>query len=286
MAQVVVYDPDSVVVPFRVTQYLQSADTPAYTGNPNTLINPDLSGVQNVNYLYWKYIDPNIVEMSASEKQSIDEHLAKNNNEEIKVRVQEEDSDPAKQTGGHFLAYGITHNVPAAVGFSQLDFSFPFPVALMAFEFIPSVSLEGDFFTVKVAPGTTVGAITQAVNSGDTVINVDSTAINALKVGYEFGITDGSNSENPGKVIAVDKENSTVTLSAGVVNNYLVSSPTTVAMTVMLVENFRLHGTTTVEVGYSKIGGSFIPANTIIRLEYQNTTSSPKTFSGFLELLY
>lgn len=72
MASVVIYDPADPVVANRVTQYLPSANTPDYSGNPNTLINPDLSAVSGVAVQFWKYDGvSDIVPMSAPEQNLI-----------------------------------------------------------------------------------------------------------------------------------------------------------------------------------------------------------------------
>ena len=73
MASVVVYDPGNAVVANKVILYLPSANTPDYIGNPNTLINQDLSAVAAVPQRYWKYDGiSDIVEMSQGEKDTID----------------------------------------------------------------------------------------------------------------------------------------------------------------------------------------------------------------------
>lgn len=72
MAAVVIYDPGDPVVANRVTQYLQSANTPDYSGNANTLINPDLAAVVGVPVQFWKFDGvADIVPMSAPEQNLI-----------------------------------------------------------------------------------------------------------------------------------------------------------------------------------------------------------------------
>jgi len=75
MSDVVIYDPDDAVVAGRVTGYLKSVNTPDYSGNPNTLVNPDLSSLSAVAQIYWKESSETIVEMTAGEKTDIDADL-------------------------------------------------------------------------------------------------------------------------------------------------------------------------------------------------------------------
>ena len=58
-------------------------------------------------------------------------------------------------------------------------------------------------------------------------------------------------------------------------------------MTIPLVSEIRLHGSGhVIELGAEKIGGSYIPANTVIRFHYNNNEGSAKIFTGILGLLY
>lgn len=72
MAKVLLYDPSDINVPNRVTQYLLSANEPDYFGNPNAVINPDVSSLAGVPIQYWKYDNGNIIEMPQNEKDVID----------------------------------------------------------------------------------------------------------------------------------------------------------------------------------------------------------------------
>ena len=62
----------STVVLFNPTQYLTSVNTPDYEGNPNAIINPDISSVQSVPLKYWKRVGNTVVEMTLAEKQAVD----------------------------------------------------------------------------------------------------------------------------------------------------------------------------------------------------------------------
>ena len=55
----------------QTPEYLTSVHTPDYEGDPDVIINPDISTVQNIDRKYWKRVGNAIVEMTASEKQAI-----------------------------------------------------------------------------------------------------------------------------------------------------------------------------------------------------------------------
>ncbi len=70
MASVAIYDPNST--PNKITQYLQSVNTPDYSSKPNVLINPDVSALQGVDIRYWKHVAGAIVQMTTAEKNAVD----------------------------------------------------------------------------------------------------------------------------------------------------------------------------------------------------------------------
>ena len=68
----------------KVAQYLRSVDTGEYVVDPNVpkdqvvpidpdvIINPDVTSVQNIPLKYWKRLGNNILEMTANEKLAVD----------------------------------------------------------------------------------------------------------------------------------------------------------------------------------------------------------------------
>lgn len=72
MANVIQYNPSDPTVANKVTVYLTSVNTPDYEEQPNTLINPDLSGVSEIAQAYWKVSGTDVVEMTQAEKDAID----------------------------------------------------------------------------------------------------------------------------------------------------------------------------------------------------------------------
>ena len=72
MSVIVIYDPADVTVAGKVTAHHKSANTPAFDGVTDKLVNPDLSALSAVAQKYWKHSTGSIVEMSAQEKTDID----------------------------------------------------------------------------------------------------------------------------------------------------------------------------------------------------------------------
>lgn len=54
-----------------VASYLQSVNTPEYESNPDAIINPDTSVVENVPIQHWKRSGNSVVEMTQGEKDAL-----------------------------------------------------------------------------------------------------------------------------------------------------------------------------------------------------------------------
>lgn len=73
MASIIQY---SAVSPNPVTAYLLSVNTPDYSGQPNTLVNPDVSQVIAQPIRYWKVSGGLVVLMTAGEQNTVDAAIA------------------------------------------------------------------------------------------------------------------------------------------------------------------------------------------------------------------
>jgi hypothetical protein len=196
------------------------------------------------------------------------------------VEIKEEQ----QQTGGHYQVQTVGGDM--AVGVNTVDTSWPFPTSALAIRFISVSDHKGDNLEVQVAPDTTVGAITSDVSIGDSVLNVDATALNTFKLGYWLTLTDGVNSYDMGRVVGIDTGASTITTENTSTFNFLVATPTLVRCTTKTIVNYEIGEAGQVVLGESKIGGSYVPANVIVRMIYTNNGASTKRFCAQVEYLY
>lgn len=201
-----------------------------------------------------------------------------------KVLVQEETI--GQETGGHFQSRTISIDVSASIGWQEKEISFPIPIAILSGACCTPNNCEGDKIEFLISPNTVIGAISSDVAMGDTIINVSQTVIDNIQIGFWIDITDGSNLNDLGRVIAIDKENLTITVENASSNIFQAISPTYVRQTIKMCPEFRLVPSSRFVIGESKIGASYLPANTIIKLKYYNSTTNSKTFSLMLEYLY
>ena len=196
------------------------------------------------------------------------------------IRIKEE-SIP---TGEHFMCETKVINTNAN-DTSENDYSWPFPISILAVYMITS-DHEGDNFEALIAPDTTIGTITSDVAADDTVINVSQTVIDNTSVGYILTLDDGTNNDNLGHVLAIDKVAKTITVETAAVNNFLAATPTYVKQTVYYLRNYEFGPAWEYVIGESKIGASYLPANTILRARYTNNSITNKKLVVKFEYLY
>jgi len=199
------------------------------------------------------------------------------------IKIQEENIP----TGENFMAE--CHNICAATGpdvVTSTDFSWPFPINVLEIQLVTREENLGDDMTLAVAPNTVVGAITATVATGATGANVTQTVVDNIMLGYHVGLTDGPNSSYCGRVIGVDKANNKILFETASDKAYSPLSPTYVTMTVHVVDNYYLGPSQRYVIGEGKIGGSYVPANTIVRVIYRNRSAQSKCLSAQLEYLY
>lgn len=198
------------------------------------------------------------------------------------VKIQEE----SVLTGEHFSSTQVKLSC-AANSWTEVDVSFPFPVSLLDAQFIVSSENKDDEIEAIALPDKIIGTITADVAVNDTEITVSQTVIDNTAVGRNLKLDDGTNSEDLGKVLSIDKTNLKITVENGAANAYTASTPTYCKADVYFVENFTLGHPGRHTVGQGKIGASPLPANEVLRLRYNNKhASNAKDFYIQIDYLY
>ena len=198
--------------------------------------------------------------------------------EEGVVEIKEENTP----TGGHYRALGVTFDAPNGET-TEHDFSIPYAISLLSAT-IPTNDLSsGDVAAFDVSPDTLIGSITSDVTIGDTVINVSSTVIDNISVGRCLILDDGVNYE---RHVVTALSSDTVTIDVGTTYGYAAVTPTYCKMSVCMSHNIEISRGSRVVLGESKIGGSYIPANTTMRISYTNNGDSLTRVILYIEFLY
>lgn len=188
-------------------------------------------------------------------------------------------------TGGHFAAKSFKFDIAAAAGWSDHDFSFPIPISIFAAQVLGDSAWADDEIEFNIAPETTVGALGADVAVDDTVITVDASAYANLEVGYFVQLSDGTNADDLGMVLAKGGSNQ-ITVETAAAHAFAAATPTYVKQTVKMIPHGHLPQAARLVIGDSKIGGTLIPANTTLRLRYNNSVATAKTFQFWLEYMY
>jgi len=188
-------------------------------------------------------------------------------------------------TGGNFKAetFKVTST---SQGETDAQLSWPFNVSLLQLSFMTTSDNEGDFLTIEIPSNLVVGSITQNINAGDTVIYVSASVISTIAVGYYITISDGTNTDALGRVLAINSTNNSITIETGSTHAYQSSTPTYVDMTVSPLNNFELGTPHLYTLGQSCLRASSIPANTFIVIRYINNDSTTKSLVFNYEYLY
>ncbi len=197
------------------------------------------------------------------------------------VTIKEEDI----KSGGHYFLQSIQFDaIPDTT--TTYIISFPININVISATMIIEEINRGDLVKWQVAPNTTIGAITNIVNIGATILDVSQTVTDNLDIGFCVKITDGVNTEYLGKCLLIDKENGQITVQIPTINSFSPLSPTYIQMTVKYVD-LELGGPTRLNVAKSKIGTSHLPANFPIHCNYTNKSlTETKRFVAYIEYLF
>ena len=195
--------------------------------------------------------------------------------------VIQEESTP---TGGNFKA--VNYKLLCPTGLSSHDYTFPHPISALSIT-LPTVSdNQDDNLEVCVGPNTIIGSITSNVSVSDTVLTVSQTVIDNVQLGFYIDLYNGTNTENMGRITAIDTNALTITMEIATTQAFLASTPTYVRVTVNVIDEFTIGPPSRLEIGKDKIGGSYVPTGTIIRVKYINNGGSSKNFYCMIEYLY
>lgn len=195
-----------------------------------------------------------------------------------------EESTP---TGGHYRTETETINAVAGPNVTtKLQYSWPFDISVLTIYLLPSAANAGDNLSITVAADTVYGILGNDVFAGTTVIPVSQSVIDYIAKGYYAALNDGTNADSLGRVISINAINNTITVETATIHSFSASTPTQVQVSVKPVDNIELVSGLQYTVGMKKIGASFIPANTMVTVEYVNKTVVPKKLVLTYEYLY
>jgi hypothetical protein len=116
---------------------------------------------------------------------------------------------------------------------------------------------------------------------------VSSTVVLNTMLGYYIKVDDLTNSDDVGRVISLDSTNNYIYVDTNLTNSFAVATPTYIRRSVCPIHNYVIGQPSHYSLGKAKIGGSSIPADTNVTIDYTNKSAlDDKVFVGILEYLY
>lgn len=118
-------------------------------------------------------------------------------------------------------------------------------------------------------------------------VHVSQTVIDNVAKGYYITLDDGTNSDDMGIVIDVDKVNDKLYLEKNGAHSFSPATPTYIKQTVKHIHDFEVGEAWEHVIGESKIGGTYLPPDTFVTVKYMNKSSDKDKFLiGRVEYLY
>jgi hypothetical protein len=118
-------------------------------------------------------------------------------------------------------------------------------------------------------------------------VSVSSTVTQNTATGFFIKLDNFSYNDNVKRILSVNKTDNKIYVETNPTNSYSPASPTYVRQTVYTIYNYIIGEPWEHDIGNSKIGGAYIPADTLITLEYTNgSTGLDKELSGKIQYLY
>lgn len=117
-------------------------------------------------------------------------------------------------------------------------------------------------------------------------LSVSPTVVQNTLTGYYIKLTNGSTIDNMGRVIYKNSTTNKIYVENNTTNSYSAGSPTYVKQTIYVLKDYEFAESWEHDIGQSKIGGAYIPADTKITIDYINNTGVDSSLVGRVEYLY
>jgi hypothetical protein len=230
---------------------------------------------------------------NSSHTLDVNTKIIKNKVSSSGVRIEEEET----KTDGFFKSQGCSFSVAANQTLKK-NLSWEYPINVSGLYFFTEEQHQGDDIECRVAPETTIGALSQTVTTTLDSATVYTTSItqqmNAIfKNGFFISFLDTVTAEKSKlfRIISIDRVNLSISFvlksSETVGTEYTFGTNLSlVQLTIVNVEDFKLIKNNKYDIGSTKIGCSYVPANRIMQFVYKNNSNAAKTFSFNFEYLY
>lgn len=182
--------------------------------------------------------------------------------------------DPSRRTG-FYTAKGCSFACTGSTS-TTYDLVFPYDIVLIDGYLLIEDENQGDEIDVIVAPNLLVGGVTAPASTGDTVLNISSTAVANISKSCKVNI--GSDQYT---VISEDVMNSQITLTPALITGY--APGTLIYRNSYIVQDLTLPSKRNISLGVNNTFPTYIPAGYSFQVVYTNKTASDKQFNFYIE---
>lgn len=190
----------------------------------------------------------------------------------------------AGPTGGNYSCESYSFSIPPGQTVLQ-NYSWPFNISISSVHFTTDTSHVGDLITSIIAPGTTLGVTGAAVKAGDTKISVSPSVVQNIQKGMSVSLTDGTNVSNLAKVYLIDCVNNIIQCQTP--SQFAYTSTGVAVQACFQNIRMQLGPPQSYVLGTNQIKSAFLPANTILNVQYVNQDpNNPKNFLFYLQYYY
>jgi hypothetical protein len=117
-------------------------------------------------------------------------------------------------------------------------------------------------------------------------ITVSAGVFDITMMGYHIKLNDGTNIDDLGQIVRVDKASNKLYMSGAPTHTFLATTPTYLLQTVYMIKHLVIGQAWNHDLGKSKIGGAYLPADTLVTVHYTNTANTTKKLYSWIELIY
>lgn len=186
-------------------------------------------------------------------------------------------------TNGLYKVEGWSLTIPANSSVSK-DISWPYNIAIMTMNLLPSTENIGDTINAYAGPDTTIGVTTETLGQNVSVINVNSTVLQNIKFGYTVNVVNNNQNVNMGECISIDTVNSRITCNT--VASESIGPGAYIKVSRHIMKNIKFTSNNIINLANKNVSSTAFIANTVARLIYTNNSNTEKTFFYTAEYAY
>lgn len=230
-------------------------------------------------------------DLSSEEEQVLDSIVASHiPKDESEIVVVKEERIP---TGGNYaydtIAFTAAANTTTIYNMPEED-KWKIPINVTSIEYVTKSEHEGDEFQVAIGIDSNVGPIAANASAGaSSVVVASAQSLPYLMAGYMLKLSDGTNTDDVGMILSVDTNTMTVNFDTPTTHAFSAATPTYLLVTRVMAGRQRfieIGPAWNYRVGDEKIGASYLPAGTDVKITYINKTGTDKRFVILVNYLY